>query len=241
VLDRLVAAVPAGEVAGSPRRLVEVFAGVPDPRGRRGVRHRLAVLLTLATCAVLAGARSYAAIGEWAADSGETTRHALGIVRVPEESTFRRVLTRLDADALDAALGAWAAAVSAPPAGRRRRVAVDGKTLRGSRTGDVPGRHLLAALDHDTGVVLGQVDVDAKTNEIPRRSGGGRRSPARWRGVGVPPGVPMPGGSPVCGRTWSRSRWRRWCWSRRTPTSTRGWAAIRSSSSLACCRRVSGR
>ena len=46
-------------------------------------------------------------------------------------------------------------------------IAVDGKTLRESGTADDPGRHLLAALDHAHSVVLGQVDVEAKTNEIP--------------------------------------------------------------------------
>jgi predicted transposase YbfD/YdcC len=87
---------------------------------------------------------------------------------VPDESTFRRTLQRLDADRLDDALGAWAAARATPPAGRRRRVAVDGKTLRGSTGSAAAARHLLAALDHDHGVVLGQVDVEAKTNEIPQ-------------------------------------------------------------------------
>ncbi|MEX5637824.1 ISAs1 family transposase [Parafrankia sp. FMc2] len=125
------------------------------------------MVLTLATCAVLAGARSFTAIGEWAADAGLAATGPLGIARVPEESTFRRVFAALDADALDAVLGAWATAVTSPAAGTRRRVAVDGKTVRGSRTSDNPGRHLLAALDHHTGVVLGQVAVDAKTNEIP--------------------------------------------------------------------------
>ena len=57
---------------------------------------------------------------------------------------------------------------SAPSgAGARRMIAVDGKTLRGSGAAGGPGRHLLAALDHAHGVVLGQVDVEAKTNEIP--------------------------------------------------------------------------
>lgn len=46
-------------------------------------------------------------------------------------------------------------------------MAVDGKTLRGSAADGKPGRHLLAALDHASGVVLGQVDVESKTNEIP--------------------------------------------------------------------------
>jgi len=114
---------------------------------------------------VLAGARSFAAVCEWASDAGETACSALGIARVPDESTFRRVFALLDADALDAALGAWAA-VTTPAAGRRRRIAVDGKTLRGSRSGDTAGRHLLAAFDHDHQVVLAQRAVDARTNEI---------------------------------------------------------------------------
>jgi hypothetical protein len=49
-------------------RLLPVLAAVPDPQARRGTRHRLAVILGLAVCAVLAGARSFTAIAEWAAD-----------------------------------------------------------------------------------------------------------------------------------------------------------------------------
>ncbi len=61
-------------------------------------------------------------------------------------------------------------------------IAVDGKTLRGSATADGPGRHLLAALDHDYGVVLGQADVEAKTNEIPMFATmpAGPAWPGRW-------------------------------------------------------------
>jgi predicted transposase YbfD/YdcC len=149
-------------------RLLPVLAAVPDPRARRGVRHRLAAILGLALCAVLAGARSFTAIAEWAADADQATRDALGITGVvPCESTFRRTLQAMDADALDEAAGGWAQQRTAPAAGTRRAVAVDGKTLRGSGTADGPGRHLLAALDHQHGVVLGQADVEAKTNEIP--------------------------------------------------------------------------
>ncbi|WP_198946381.1 ISAs1 family transposase [Pseudofrankia asymbiotica] len=168
VLDQLAAAVTGGyHRPPSASGLLAVFGRLSDPRKPRGRRHSLAVVLTLATCAVLAGARSFTAIGEWSADAGLSVADLLGVVRVPDESTFRRVFAALDADALDTALGAWAAAATTPPAGTRRRLAVDGKTLRGSRTGDVPGRHLLAALDHVSGVVLGQVAVDAKSNEIP--------------------------------------------------------------------------
>src|SRR5450755_3084574 len=148
--------------------LLQVLAAVPDARARRGVRHRLAVILGLAVCAVLAGARSFTAIAEWAADADRVTLDALGVTGVvPCEPTFRRTLQSLDADALDDAAGAWAQQRTVPVPGARRVVAVDGKTLRGSAAAGEPGRHLLAALDHAAGVVLGQVDVEAKTNEIP--------------------------------------------------------------------------
>jgi predicted transposase YbfD/YdcC len=165
-ISQLLTAAPS--LGQEPARLLPVLAALPDPRARRGVRHRLAVILGLAVCAVLAGARSFTAIAEWAADTDQATRDALGVTGVvPCESTFRRTLQHLDADALDEAAGSWAQQHTAPAPGRRRVIAVDGKTLRGSGTADGPGRHLLAALDHGHGVVLGQVDVEAKTNEIP--------------------------------------------------------------------------
>jgi predicted transposase YbfD/YdcC len=161
--------VAVGEsLAGERVSLPAVLAQVADPRKRRGVRHRLSVILTVAVCAVLAGARSFVAIAEWAADADPATLAELGIGdAVPCESTIRRTLQTLDADALDDQFGGWAQSRSSPPPTGRRRVAVDGKTVRGSGVAGAPGRHLLAALDHAHGVVLGQVDVAAKTNEIP--------------------------------------------------------------------------
>ncbi len=132
-----------------PAGLLSVLARVPDPRKPRGVRHRLAAVLGLAVCAVLAGARSYVAIAEWAADADTETLARVGAgPAVACESTFRRMLQALDADCLDDAVGGWTQAWTRPPAGRRRRIAVDGKTLRGSGAAGEPGRHLLAALDH---------------------------------------------------------------------------------------------
>jgi predicted transposase YbfD/YdcC len=151
-----------------PPGLLAALATVADPRHRRGVRHRLVVVLGLAVCAVLAGARSFTAIAEWAADADRQTLARLGVTgAVPSESTFRRTLQRLDADAFDELAGRWAAQRTAPGPGSRRVIAVDGKTLRGSSGSQQPGRHLLAALDHGYGVVLGQREVEAKTNEIP--------------------------------------------------------------------------
>ncbi len=146
------------------------FAGGIRPGHRTTEAPRAPALVSGPACAgELRGAgeaRSFTAIAEWVADAGETVWSALGITRVPDASPFRRVFAALDADALNTASGAWATAATKPSTGTRR-VAVDGKTPRGSRAGDSPGRHLLAALDHHTGVVLGQVAVDARSNEIP--------------------------------------------------------------------------
>ena len=158
----------AAGAAGEQPGLLRVLARVADPRHRRGVRHQLAGILGLALCAVVAGARSFTAIAEWAADADGQTLHVLGVIgAVPSESTFRRTLQRLDADAFDDLAGAWAQQATAPGPGQRRLIAVDGKTLRGSACGGDPGDHLLAALDHVHGAVLGQVEAGAKTNEIP--------------------------------------------------------------------------
>ncbi len=157
--------------------LLTVLSTVVDPRARRGVRHRLVTVLAVAVCAVVAGARSMVAIGEWAADLPEQASEALGIgARPPCESTIRRVLRGVDGDGFDQAVSGWIAGQRAAtedgprPSRVRRAVAVDGKALRGSRntTPDQAGgtRHLLAVLDHDSRTVMGQVDVDGKTSEI---------------------------------------------------------------------------
>lgn len=67
-----------------------------DPRQCRGVPHPLNVVLAAAVCAVLAGARSYVVIAEWAHDLTVSVRLRLGVGRrAPSESTFRRVLQRV--------------------------------------------------------------------------------------------------------------------------------------------------
>jgi len=154
-------AVPAG--------LLDALAQVPDPRDPRGVRYDLVPVLAVAVCATLAGARSFAAIAEWAADAGPELRAGLGLPgAVPDLVTIWRVLTAVDPAALDRVLGSWVmarvAARRAP--GRRPVLAVDGKTLRGARTGESPAPHLMACLDHGTSAVCAQIAVDGKTNEI---------------------------------------------------------------------------
>ncbi|WP_307659093.1 ISAs1 family transposase [Streptomyces sp. V1I1] len=131
-------------------------------------------MLALTACAVLAGATSLLAVGEWIAD---TPPHLLALVGghpgplcpkrpLPAETTVRRLLTRIDGDALDRAVGCWLADRCTHTAGELRGLAVDGKSLRGAARAKGRKIHLLAALDHTTGIVLAQLDVQEKTSEI---------------------------------------------------------------------------
>ena len=151
--------------------LLTLLSSVPDPRDPRGVRHALPVILAVAIGAVLAGARSFAGIGEWVADQADQTLAALGAQGQdrPSESAIRRLLARLDANLLDRVIGAWMWTRTGVVAGRRV-IAVDGKTVRGARSRGSAGQnapHLVAAFDHTAGTVLGQLAVTAKSNEIP--------------------------------------------------------------------------
>jgi predicted transposase YbfD/YdcC len=147
--------------------LLGLLAQVPDPRKKRGRRHPLVGLLAVGIAAVIAGSKSFAAIGQWAADAGPEALAVLGAARGPaEESTFRRAFTLVSPDVLDRVLGAWLW-TRAVRAGGRLVIAIDGKTVRGARSKAGKAPHLVAALAHGIGAVLGQVAVEEKSNEIP--------------------------------------------------------------------------
>jgi hypothetical protein len=153
--------------AARSQYLLDLLAQVPDPRKRRGRRHARAGLLAVGIAAVIAGSKSFAAIGQWAADAGSEVLAALGADRGPaEESTYRRAFSLVSADVLDQVLGAWLW-TRAVRAGGRLVIAVDGKTVRGAKRKGGKAPHLVAALVHGIGAVLGQVAVEEKSNEIP--------------------------------------------------------------------------
>ncbi|WP_233527504.1 transposase family protein [Micromonospora craniellae] len=155
---------PALTVAETAGGLPEALAGLPDPRARRGVRHQLTVVVTAAVCAVVAGYRSYTAIAEWVADVPATTAVALGMTadRRPSEAMIRRLLQAMDPQLLTTAISVWLAdRATATTSTTGRAIAVDGKTLRGSRTTDTPARHVMTACDQATGVVLASTTVDS--------------------------------------------------------------------------------
>ena len=180
VIDRLAPVVNAATDPYWAADLRKHLTVVPDPRERRGVRHSIGSILALAAAAVAAGAQSFTAIGEWAADAPQPVLAALGArfdprqARhvAPNEATVRRVATRLDGDVLDDVISSWltshtTTSSSDPAETTPAAIAVDGKSLRGTfaRTGGA-GVHLLAAITHETATVLGQRQVPAGSREI---------------------------------------------------------------------------
>jgi hypothetical protein len=157
------------------RALVDVLGEIPDPRSRHGRRYPFGALLALSCAAMLCGVRSYSAIAEWGRNQGEDLAQALGFTRgsMPCAATLFLAFRSVDRTQVETALGAWAetvltASLGAAPAPTLPlpAVALDGKTLRGSRKQGAPGAHLLSALSEHLGLTLGQLAVADKTNEI---------------------------------------------------------------------------
>jgi hypothetical protein len=159
--------------------LLARFAAVHDPRHRRGIRHTVQVILAIAAVAVICGARSFAAIGEWARDAPQRVLEVVGArwhrlrgrFVAPHEATLRRTIQAFDAELLDAVICGWIAEQEeSKPVGSRSAIAVDGKVVRGAWRPDGSQVNLLSAISHDTAIVLAQREIAAKTNEIPELS-----------------------------------------------------------------------
>jgi len=167
--------------------LFDLLGSVQDFRKKRGVRHSLSTVLAVALCATLAGARSLAAMAQWAKEQSPEVLKRLGSRRnkPPSEPTIRRVVKKVGVEDFDRLSGAWAVRVKLRPAASAasaaatrpataaepaplsgKRIALDGKTLCGSVDGETKRVHLVSAVLHEDGAVLSQHRVPDKTNEI---------------------------------------------------------------------------
>jgi hypothetical protein len=147
--------------------LMPLLYNIADPRKRRGVRHSVATVVAIAICAALSGARGFCAIAEWAQSLSLEALRLMGSKRLqpPSEPTIRRILQQIDPDKFDAQIGEWILD-KIPLAGKA--IAVDGKTLRGAHDAGQRPPHLLSVILHQEAVVIGQLAVGEKTNEIPK-------------------------------------------------------------------------
>ena len=151
--------------------LIDHLRTISDPRMKRGIRHHMLSVLTVAVCAVLSGTKSYIAIGEWAKRSDQDMRKRMGcrfdkntgLFVAPSEPTLRRTLQTVDAIELDTAVSQWLV-TQVPVAGNA--IALDGKTSRGSGSSEGKQTHLVSAFLHKEGIVIAQQAVAAKSNEI---------------------------------------------------------------------------
>jgi len=138
-----------------------------DPRLDRRKRHLLADILTIAVCAVLAGANTWPDIETFGRKRRVWLQRFLELPNgIPSHDTFERVFDRLQPQALQAALLSWLHEISAVLG--VRHIAIDGKTLRHSGGGSSPLRylHLVSAWAVEANLTLGQVATDEKSNEI---------------------------------------------------------------------------
>ena len=185
-------ATPADDVPAPARvcaDLLQRFARVSDGRRDQGRVHPVAVVLALCAAAVVAGMASFTAIAGWATDvPAEVLVKLYGRRSAPpSKATIWRVVTGADAATVDAVIGAWLLAQAATRdtaardvvagddvAGTDREapelsaIMVDGKAVRGATDAEGNQVHLLAAATHNDALVVGQVEVGAKSNEIPQ-------------------------------------------------------------------------
>lgn len=151
-----------------PRGLRDRLARLGDRRGERGKRYELASLLLLIVFAKLAGEDTPSGIADWLAQRTYDLCAALHLdwARMPHHNTIRRVLAWVVIpEELDGAVAEHLA--SQPGVGTSRLIAFDGKAVRGTASDENPqAEHLLAAYLPREGIVVGQVAVGSKENEI---------------------------------------------------------------------------
>src|SRR2546423_1594680 len=153
--------------------LVQAIEAVPDPRRQcKNLRHRLGDVLVIGFCGVLCGCDDFVEIEAFGHSKEAFFRRFLELANgIPSHDTFRRVFQAVCPLALQTCLIAWLKDLrqTAPSAAASDKIiAIDGKTLR--RTGDhakgLGALHLVSAWATANGLPLGQVAVDAKSNEI---------------------------------------------------------------------------
>jgi predicted transposase YbfD/YdcC len=145
--------------------LIRTMSTIKDSRRRQGKVHSNTSVLSISACAMLSGARGFKAIAEW---GQRLTPRQLRRLRChkgkpPSESTVQRVLRSTDAQEFDNKVSNWL--LKAAP-GVSKGIAVDGKVIRGSYTGDGQPMQLLSALLHEEKIVISQRRIDSKENEI---------------------------------------------------------------------------
>jgi len=143
------------------------FRTLRDPRRRHGRLHRLLDIVVIAVCAVTGGAENWEEIAAFGRRHDSWFRRYLSLSHgIPSHDTFERVFARLDPQVFQRCLRDWLLAFGNVLG--CKHIAIDGKTLRGSgrKTTGLGPLHLVSAWASENHLLLGQVAVDGKSNEI---------------------------------------------------------------------------
>ena len=154
--------------------LLQALRALRDPRRYKGRLHRkVAAIVAIAIAAMVAGNNSLSAIGQFSKQLNQTQLRSLGASRcrktgqwlAPSETTIRRVLQRLDPAHLDSLLNDWLASHLKDTS--LSALAADGKCARTASKINGQSIQLFSALDVQSRIVRGQMQIPCKTNEIP--------------------------------------------------------------------------
>jgi predicted transposase YbfD/YdcC len=141
--------------------------GLEDKRRSAGKRHKLIDILTIAICGIICGADDWSGIEEYGQAKETWLKQFLEMPHgIPSHDTFGRVFSWLDPGAFEQSFLSWVQAVMKVTEGQV--IAIDGKTLRRSHdhANGKEAIHMVSAWAEKNRLVLGQVKVDEKSNEI---------------------------------------------------------------------------
>lgn len=154
---------------------IELLAHIPDPRQSKGKRYSLKAILALTAAAMMCGYRSYSSVAEWGRNYGQDLLSALGFSsgKTPCAATFCNIFRKIDKEKFEKKLATFLQSLDESLGTAQKSdpnvvegVAIDGKTLRGSKKAGASQPHLLSAFSHASAITLAQRSVEAKTNEI---------------------------------------------------------------------------
>lgn len=147
------------------RRLQEEIAKIQDPRRDGGnKRHKLEDIIVIGLCSVMSCGEDFVDMEEFGKDREEWLRGFLELPNgIPDSDTFRRVFERLDSVALAESLNAW---LDRGGSSGGRSVAIDGKTICGSKNATHKAYHVVSAWVTENEITLGEIAVEEKSNEI---------------------------------------------------------------------------
>jgi predicted transposase YbfD/YdcC len=149
-----------------PLDLETYFGAVEDPRVERTKRHSLLDIIIIAICGVICGAEGWAEIEEFGKEKEEWLKTLLELPNgIPSHDTFGRVFSRLDPGQFEACFFEWVQSLTESVEGV---IAIDGKTLRRShdKANGKKALHMVSAWAAENRLVLAQVAVNQKSNEI---------------------------------------------------------------------------